>query len=166
MQPTTQLTSWDEADTAIRALGELNIKIDRLTGDATIQINQIKESLKKETEELAKEAKKLEKAITDFAERHKADFAKKRSIELTFGTVGYRLVRNVSLPRDKDRTAALLGTLRSFELFDCIKTEEKPDKDKIAALSDDTIVKLGLKRTIKDSFRIQPDIEKITGADQ
>jgi len=39
--------------------------------------------------------------------------------------------------------------------------EEKIDREQVAALDDGTIAKLGLKKSVKDSFRIQPNLEKI-----
>ena len=129
--------------------------------DSTIELSPVKETAKKEGDGLVIEKKYLEKTVTLFCDANKAEFAKKRSKEFNFGTVGFRTVKNVSIPRDKTKTAALLKSLKAFGLSDCIAYEEKADKEKINELADETIVKLGLKRTVKDSFRIVPALEKI-----
>ena len=145
----------------MQRMGEIDIALADIAGEATLKINQIKEEAKKKAAGLENERKHLEKSITIFCENNKSDFAKKRSRELNFGTVGYRLVKAVSIPRDKEKMASLLKNLKAYGHPDCIVLSEKPDKDKIAELEDSEIVKLGLKRTVKDSFRIQPKIEKI-----
>jgi phage host-nuclease inhibitor protein Gam len=155
------VNSWDDVDNALKRLGEIEIQGAKISGDATLEINVIKEKAKKEAEGLESEKTHLEKLVTIYCESQKAEFAKKRSKEFNFGTVGFRTVKNVSLPRDKTKTAALLKSLKAFGLNDCIAYEEKADKEKINELADETIVKLGLKRTVKDSFRIIPAIEKI-----
>ncbi len=156
-----KIETWDNVDEALRRLGEIEIQCAKINGDTTLEINAIKEKAKKEAEGLDSEKKHIEKLITLFCDGYKADFAKKRSKDFNFGTVGFRTVKNVSIPRDKTKTIALLKSLKAFGLKDCILYEEKADKDKINELTDETIVKLGLKRTVKDSFRIIPAIEKI-----
>lgn len=159
------VNSWEQVDDALRRMGEIEIAVTKIGADATLKINEIKDEAKTKAAGLESERKHLEKIVTLFAESRKAEFAKKRSKELNFGTVGYRLVQKVSMPRDKEKVAALLKSLIAYGHGDCIVYEEKPDKDKIAALADDTIAKLGLKRSTEDSFRIQPKIEKVQEAE-
>ena len=155
------INNWDEVDNRLKRLCELEVGIAKIEGDATIKMNEIKDEAKTKAAPLQNEKEYLEKQIEAFCEGKKDEFADKRSRELNFGTVGYRLVKSVSLPRDKTKTEALIKSLKAFGFVDCIAFEEKPDKDKIVELDDNSIVKLGLKRTIKDSFRIQPKLENI-----
>lgn len=161
-----RLNNWDEVDDAIRRMGELDIALERIQGEATMRINQIREEAKQKSAPLNSERKELEKAVQAFCESHKDEFSKKRSKVFNYGTIGYRLVRSVPIPKDKDKVAALLKSLKAFGLTDCIKVEEKPDRDKIAEQDDATIAKLGLKRTVKDSFRVQPDVERIQDTEE
>lgn len=46
-------------------------------------------------------------------------------------------------------------------LMECISYKEELNKDAIVGLEDSTLVKLGLKRVIKDNFRIEPRIESL-----
>lgn len=156
-----KINNWDEVDITLKRLCELEVSIANIEGDATIKMNEIKEQAKHKASSLQVEKDALEKQITIFCEDNKAEFANKRSKELNFGTVGYRISKSVSIPRDKNKIEALIKSLKAFGLKDCISYEEKPDKDKIVELDDTSFAKLGLKRTIKDSFRIQPNIEKI-----
>ena len=155
------VNTWNEVDIALKRMGEIDIATAKTAGEATLKINEIKEKAKSENAGLDSERKHLEKIVTLFCESKKDEFAKKRSKEFNFGTVGFRTVKNVSIPRDKAKLAALIKSLKSYGLSECIAYEEKPNKDKIAELADESIVKLGLKRTVKDSFRVVPKIEKI-----
>lgn len=157
------MQNWDDVDEAVRRMGELDIALERIHGEATMRINEIKDEAKRKSAPLSDERKKLEKAVQEFCETNKSEFAKKRSKILNFGTIGYRLVRSVAMPRDKDKVAALLRSLKAFGLQECIKVEERPDRDAIAEQDDSTIAKLGLKRTVKDNFRVIPDVERIQG---
>ena len=155
------VNTWDEVDVALKRMGEIDIQTSKIVGEATLKINEIKEKAKPKIAGLDSERKHLEKIITLFCESKKDEFAKKRSREFNFGTVGFRTVKNVSIPRDKAKLAALIKSLKAYGFNECIIYEEKPNKDKIAELADESIVKLGLKRTVKDSFRVVPKIEKI-----
>lgn len=155
------LMNWDGVDALLKRLCELEVGIAAIEGDATVKMNEIREEAKAKAAPLSNEKNFLEKQIESFCESKKAEFANKRSKELNFGTVGYRITKSVSMPRDKVKLEALIKSLKAYGLNECIAYEEKPDKDKIVELDDKTLVKLALKRTTKDSFRIVPAIEKI-----
>lgn len=153
--------TWDDVDQALRRLGEIEAAVDRINGDALVRINEVKEEAKTRAVDLTKEKFALEKAVQAFCEERKAEFAKVRHKKLTFGEIGYRLVRSVPVPRAKDKVAALLKALRAFGCQECIQVEEKPIREQIEKLDDATIAKLGLKRSVADSFRIVPDTTAI-----
>ncbi|HAN0632099.1 TPA: host-nuclease inhibitor protein Gam, partial [Campylobacter jejuni] len=48
-----------------------------------------------------------------------------------------------------------------YNLNECIIYKEELNKDAIVELDDTTLVKLGLKRVVKDNFRIEPKIESL-----
>ncbi len=156
-----KVENWDEADEALQRMGEIDIKLETISGELTLEINKLKEAAKEAAAGLESERKYLEDQITHYCERQKAEFAKKRSRQLNFGTIGFRITTSVPVPRDKSKLADLLAAIKRLNLSTCIKTEEKIDREQIASLDDGTIVKLGLKKNVKDSFRIQPNIEKI-----
>ena len=153
--------NWDGVDSTLKRLCELEVGIAAIEGDATVRMNEIREEAKAKAASLQNEKEFLMKQIESFCESKKAEFADKRSKELNFGTVGYRLVKSVSLPRDKAKLEALIKSLKAYGLNECIAYKEEPNKEKIVELDDTTLVKLALKRTVKDSFRIVPAIEKI-----
>ena len=157
-----QINSFSDVDVALRRLCEVSVGIEKINGEVTLECNRIKEARKSEVERLESEKSFLEQQITLFCEDNKAEFAEKRSKEFTFGEIGYRISKSVSLPRIKAKVESLLKAIKSYGLAkECIIYEEKPNKDALAELKDEDLVKLGLTRTVKDSFRIVPKIESL-----
>ena len=157
-----QINSFSDVDVALKRLCEVSVGIEKINGEVTLECNRIKEARKSEVERLESEKSFLEQQITLFCEDNKAEFAEKRSKEFTFGEIGYRLSKSVSLPRIKAKVESLLKAIKSYGLAkECIIYEEKPNKDALAELKDEDLVKLGLTRTVKDSFRIVPKIESL-----
>lgn len=155
-------TSFSDVDNDLKRLCELEIAIAEIEGEVTNKINDIKESYKQRIEELSNEASFIRQEIENYCEACKADFAEKRSKELVFGVIGYRVSKSVSLPRNKDRVRALIASIKKFGLRECIIYEENPNKDALVELDDTSLVKLGLKRVVKDNFRIEPKIESLS----
>lgn len=159
----TKVDSWEALDQGLRRLGELEVTRQRINGDLTVKIQALKDEAAKEMTPIDTETAHIEALITHWCEGNKHEFADKRSRQFNFGEVGYRLVKSVALPRVKEKVAALIKAMKAYGLGDMIATEEKPDKDALAELEDGTLAKLGLKRTVKDSFRIVPKLEAVKG---
>ncbi|MDE5602631.1 MAG: host-nuclease inhibitor Gam family protein [Helicobacter sp.] len=158
------IKNYEDVNYTLKRIAELSVGIERINGEVTLECNKIKESRNAEIEKLSNEKKYLEQCIASFCEENKADFAEKRSKDFTFGTIGYRVVKSVSLPRVREKVDKLILALKSYGCSSCIKYEESIDKDAICELEDSTLVKLGLKRVVKDSFRIVPKIENLESA--
>lgn len=156
-----EIKNYEDVNLTLKRLAELSVALEKINGEVTLECNRIKESRASEVERINNEKKFLEQCIASFCEDNKGDFAEKRSKEFTFGTIGYKLTKSVTLPRIKEKVEKLIVTLKSYGCTKCIKYEETIDKDEIVELDDSTLVKLGLKRTIKDNFRIVPKIESL-----
>lgn len=146
---------------ALKELASLEVKRSELEGELNERINELKEKTKEQVAPILEQIKHLTKLVELFAASKKDEFAKRRTKELTFGKIGFRLVTSVSIPRDKARVEALLKSLKAYGLSDCISFVEKPDKERLKELDDTTLVKLGLEKKVKDSFRVEPFLEKI-----
>jgi phage host-nuclease inhibitor protein Gam len=155
------INSWSDVDNAVKKIGELDIAITQIEGETTIKTNEIKEAAKVQAQPLNDERDALVKLVEAYCECNKAEFAKKRSRELVFGTVAYRLVKSVSIPRAAHKLEALIKSIKAFGFINCLRSVETVDKDAVAELADGDLVKLGIKRTVRDSFRIEPNMEKI-----
>ena len=155
------IQDYESVDKALKRLCELEVKITHIEGEVTLACNKIKEEYKPQVESLNNEANFIRAEIESFCESHKADFADKRSKELVFGIIGYRLSKSVNVPRVKSKVESLIAAIKSFGLRDCLIYEEKPNKEALSERDEGSLVKLGLKRVVKDNFRIEPKIEAL-----
>lgn len=156
-----KIENFDDVDVALKRLCECEVALSKLEGEVTLKCNNIKEAYKAKTEPLVNEAAFIRQEIENFCEQNKAEFSQKRSKEFVFGTIGYRLSKSVSLPRVKAKVEALLKAIKSYGFKDCISYTEKPNGEALAELNDGDLVKLGLKRVVKDNFRIEAKIESL-----
>lgn len=148
-------------DNELKRLCEILVNIAEIEGEVTLACNAIKEQYADRIQELNNEANFIKQEIENFCEANKASFADKRSKELVFGTIGYRVSKSVSLPRNKERIVSLCESIKKFGLKECLSYEEKPNKEALVELDDSSLVKLGLKRVVKDNFRIEPKLESL-----
>lgn len=152
--------SWDHVDACLRHMGETDIAIEKIQGDMTLRINEIKAAAEAKAEGLKKARKDLEEAITNFCEKHKDEFAKKRSRELTFGVIAYKVTTKIVVRAKK----ACVAAMEALGLSQYLRVEKEPDKELMLNLDDQTLAKIGASRKIEDKLRIEPAIEKIKEA--
>ncbi|GAB0173754.1 hypothetical protein NHP164001_17750 [Helicobacter trogontum] len=148
-------------DNELKRLCEILVNIAEIEGQVSLACNAIKEQYAERIQELNNEANFIKQEIENFCNANKAAFVDKRSKELVFGTIGYRVSKSVSLPRNKDKIESLCESIKKFGFKDCISYEEKPNKEALCELDDVALVKLGLKRVVKDNFRIEPKLESL-----
>lgn len=148
-------------DNELKRLCEILVNIAEIEGQVSLACNAIKEQYAERIQELNNEANFIKQEIENFCNANKAAFVDKRSKELVFGTIGYRVSKSVSLPRNKDKIESLCESIKKFGFKDCISYEEKPNKEALCELDDIALVKLGLKRVVKDNFRIEPKLESL-----
>ena len=156
-----EIRNYEDVDLALKRICECEVEISKIEGEVTLKCNEIKEAFKNEVSKLENEKNFLEQCISNFCDEHKSDFIDKRSRELVYGSIGYRVSKSVKLPRVKAKVETLLSAIKKFGLKECITYEEKPNKEALCELDENTLVKLGLKREIKDNFRIEPKIESL-----
>ncbi|WDL73898.1 host-nuclease inhibitor Gam family protein [Helicobacter winghamensis] len=160
-----KIQSYEEVNLRLKDLASLEVEINRINGEVTLACNKIKEQRAAEIERLSLEKKLIESEIASFCEDNKADFADKRSKEFTFGKIGYKLSKSITgIPRVKEKLEKFLNALKSYGCGNCIAYKEEIDKEALAELDDGTLVKLGVKRVVRDNFRIEPKIEALENA--
>lgn len=158
---TSDYADWNEVDSALRRMGEIDVKLKKLEGEMTLKINEIKAEYDLRAEGLKAERKGIDENITLFAESRKVEFAKVRSKDLTFGVVAYRVVTKVALKSK----AATVAALKALGLVQYLRIIEEPDKEAMSGLDATTLVKVGASLKTEDKLRIEPNIERIKERD-
>jgi phage host-nuclease inhibitor protein Gam len=158
--PSRACADWNDVDQNLKRLGEITVRIEDIEGEQTLRINEIKEDYTRQIEALKTEQKGLEAGIETFAEANKDAFADGRTRELTFGKIAYRVVKSIRVASIESCVKAL----RAFGYGHMVRVVETPDKEAMAELKDDILVKVSAKRIVSDKLRIEPNIERIKGA--
>ena len=156
-----ELKTWEDVDDMLKEIALAEVKKAEIEGGLTQEIAKLKQKAKEKAQPIVQRIKELSKAIEAFATSRKEEFAKRRTRELNFGKVGFRIVKSVPVPRDKEKNKALLKSLKAYGLSECIVYEEKPNRDKLVELDDAMLAKLGLQRKVQDKFRVEPYLEKV-----
>ncbi|MBF0546199.1 MAG: host-nuclease inhibitor Gam family protein [Candidatus Riflebacteria bacterium] len=151
---------WTEVDQALRRMGEIDIESERLDGNMTLAINEVKESFQPRKDVLINERKDLEESITAFVEQNKGEFAAIRSKELDFGSISYRLVKKIVF-KSKE---AVVAALKVMGLLTYIRTIEEPDKEAMENLTNQELLKIGASRKEDDKLTIKPNIQRLSEA--
>lgn len=145
-----------EADAVVGKIGTIQSQIDELTASVDLAINELKEELRKKLEPLKKDRTNLLTSIFAYAESHKEDLTEeKKSIELTHGTIGWRLTPpSVAL---KVSDAEMLDTLKERGLDCYIRIKEELDRQALIADRDMLPRLKGLSFVQKEEFFVKPN---------
>jgi phage host-nuclease inhibitor protein Gam len=152
-----QYLDWGDVNEAVRRFGEIDIAIGRLEGELTLKTNDLKSEYEGKAQALALERKGIEEAVEGFCEEHKEEFAKKRSRELVFGTVAYKVATKIVIKTVK----SCISAMEALGLDSYMKIKKTPDKEKMLGLDDQTLAKIGARKSTQDKLRIEPNMERI-----
>jgi phage host-nuclease inhibitor protein Gam len=135
----TALQNFAEVDEALQEIGGIDRELAMIEADQNECIDLIKAEAKQKAEPLNERKGSLERLMKEFCEAHRAEFAKTKTRELTFGSVGYRLSTRVIIKRMGDT----LQALKDFGLLKCIRVKEEPDKEAMKELDAETLASIG-----------------------
>jgi phage host-nuclease inhibitor protein Gam len=147
----------------LRTLAQAEQKI---LADKNAAIRQIDASCAPALASIVKQRKPLVAAIQQWAEAHPEEFAKRKSIEMTHGTVGFRTgtPKLALLNRKWNWQSALEAVMHLLPAF--IRNSPEIDKEAlIAQRADDAIAwalpRCGLKVTQDEGFFVDPKLEQV-----
>lgn len=147
---TVKITSLGEADALLKKISDINANLRKIEANADIRVNEIKEAMKAEAEELLEEKEKLEKSLGIYSEYNKSElFSDKKTIELTFGLFGYRQSTSIGTK------ATTLELLKKHGLEEAIITKETPNKDVMRDWSEEKLKLVDAKRNVEDKFWVE-----------
>lgn len=152
--------SWDEVNSALKQLAELNIKKQKIEGKTTILVNKIKESMASRAEILASEIKLIEKEIIRFAQQNKAEFIKKRTKKLPFGSISFRITKKICC----ECVESAIKALKTLNLDSFIRCTESLDKEALADLDKNTLAKAGISVKTEDKVSVEPNYVELASS--
>lgn len=150
---TPALGSWEEVNTALKAIAQANNELQVINSSMNMQIDALKEASDKMALPYKDEIKKQELMIKEFVSENRAEM-KGKSRRMTFGTVGFRASTKVSLPKELKK---VIAALRKFEMEDCIILKETVNKDILKTYGEKDILKVGGSLKKEDTFYYEID---------
>lgn len=153
----SEYKTWEEVDNALKELGELEIQREKLEGEQTLKINQIKDEILKKAAGLDEKINKIKKEIERFAEQNRADFSHKRSKTLNFGKIFFRYTESISTRC----VATAINSLKALNLDAFIRVKEELDKEQLKTLDGKTLARCGITLKQVDKITIEPALAKI-----
>jgi phage host-nuclease inhibitor protein Gam len=146
----------EDVNSVLREVGVLEREVETIDGEMQKQIGEIKAASAKRGEPLRKRIIELTTKIQAFSEYNKADlFKDRKSIELVFGSFGYRKSTSISI---KKTTVALLEKLK---LHRYIRIEKQADKEALKEMDDESLAQIDAVRKTKDEFFCQPNRDEV-----
>lgn len=153
-----ELASWEEVNTSLKRLAELEIGKRELENKKTELISQITVKFDADAAPLLLEMEQVNTSIMSFAEAHKDEFAKDRTKELSHGTISMRVSTAVKVISK----AICLKALKGLGMLDYILVKEEPNKEMLKTLDDTQLAKVCCEKKVVDNITITPKIEAIT----
>jgi phage host-nuclease inhibitor protein Gam len=158
---TPAISSWDDADQALRRYGELQIAGERIVGNTDLAINKMKARRELRLTALQEEMRLLELQLQQFTLARPDDLKKagrKKSRLLVFGQLGIRWSTKVEKTLKDDQ---IVARLKALDLTECIRTKEEPKLSEIKKLDAKLIKQVGCSVKEGDTFFLEPDRQKI-----
>ena len=161
---TPLIKNLEEADAVLAQIAALRRNIALVEAHMNESIDAIKAQAAAEAEPYKREVAALEQSLMRFADYHKDElFARRKSLELTFGAFGFRASSKIKL-LSKMTWERVLQALRDTGMEQCIRVKQEPDKEALKALSPEHLKGLGCKVVQEDSFFYEIADQELAGS--
>lgn len=155
-QSPEKINNLDEATAALKEIAILQIKLDNIDNESSKKIAEIKEKAAKQGETARDRIKQLGSSLALYADYNKPDlFSEKKSIDLNWGIIGFRLSTKVSI---KKTTLELLKKLFPGK---GVKIEEKVSKDELSDWKDEDLSQVDAAKIQEDTFYYELNKEAV-----
>jgi Mu-like prophage host-nuclease inhibitor protein Gam len=150
--PDFRINDLQEADKALEELAALDRESSVIKNSLNEKIDAAKAEADSRMATVEARQKILEAALESYAALNKAAlFQDRKSVELSFGSFGYRLSSKIVTAARSITWDMVLGKIRELKL-DAVRIKEEVNKDTLATWSDEQLEKVGAKRKTVDSF--------------
>lgn len=154
--------SWEEADEALRQIGDAQRAIEAAEHRMQERMDQAKEEAAAEALPFRTLISELEPRLNAFADMNREAMGTRKSKELVYGIIGYRKSTKVVLPRGAAKVLDIVNKLRSMGMTDCIVTPPaRVDKDALRKYPPNDIVAVGASLNVEDVFWYETKREEL-----
>jgi len=163
-----EVNDWEGANEALSKIGIAQARIDEATAKHEQIEQERKAQLDREIAPLKAEIEKHTNGLHAFAMKHREDFGKKKSRELTNGLLGFRTDNPSVKQIPKFKTDVTLTIISESDFADAlIRVKEELNKDVILAmyssgeLNDDALKSFGLRIVQDEEFYVKVSENRI-----
>jgi phage host-nuclease inhibitor protein Gam len=151
-----KLESLDDVNLDLSDIALKEKELDAIDSKAAKEIAEIKTRAAKDGEDLRKEIAETAAKIQAYAEYNKAElFKDKKSVDLSFGKIGYRQSTKISVKK------TTLELLKKLGFKSCVRIKEECDKDAMGNLSDDDLKSVDAARKVSNDFFCEANMEEV-----
>jgi len=153
-----------QANQVLAEIGQLKRQIAAINAALNDDIDRAKAEAEQKIAPLASRMDAMENGLLAFAEYNKDElFPKQRSLDLTYGVIGYRRSKELgTMP--KITWKQVLGKLKELGLSAGIRTKEDVDKEHLRTWPEERLALIGCRNIEKDSFWYEVKEEEIQKA--
>ena len=146
-------------DSALAEIAALKRKVSDIENRMNDEIDRIKAEADAETAKHRTRIAALENGINAFSEFNRIElFSKRKTVELTFGLIGYRQSTKISTKRDT------LEKLEEMGFTEAIKVSKKINKDVLREWTEERLALVDAKRVVEDTFWYELKEEEVMEA--
>ncbi len=157
----TTCNSLDEADTFLADIAEIDRNLAEIESKMNKKIDNEKAKAEAESAAFIERKKTLSQSIASFATIEKDNlFAKSKSLNLTFGTIGFRQSTKIG-QKPKTKVADTLELLAEHSYLDGIRTKQEIAKEAMTNWTDEKLGVVGLVRKVEDTFFLEVEIQEL-----
>lgn len=176
-----KIESLDDVNMALKDIGLAQKELDAIDAKANAEIAKIKEKALKDGESLRTKITESASKIQSYAEYNKDElFKDAKSIELSFGKIGYRKSTKISVKKTTlDMLKKLLDgrklelekaeseekrnaiTVLITKIQSCIRVKEEPNKESLGLMDNAFLQTVGVSRKITNDFFCEANIEEV-----
>ncbi|MCE5243759.1 MAG: host-nuclease inhibitor Gam family protein [Syntrophobacteraceae bacterium] len=155
------LDTWPDVDATMEEMGRTDLEIAEVEADLGRRLYDLINVYGGRLSSLRTKRSGLEALIAAYCLHRKHEFARKRSRQLTFGKIAFRVAEKIEIPSGLEGT--VIATLKRLGFGDCVEVRERIDRSALRKLPDVDLARCGVRRVREDHFRIEPNIELACG---
>ena len=156
------IASREEADGALQEIAAAERRVAVTEKVAGETIDRLRTLLVSDTAGARQAIADRVAALEKWAEANKEElFKEPRSIEMNFGTVGFRWTPWKIATLGKLKVETIIAKIRAAKLNELIRTKEEVDKEKAVNYTPEDLARCGLKKTRKDEFFYEVKKEEV-----
>ena len=154
--PVGKIKNLEDANLALKEIGLLEYELEHIDAEGHKKIAEIKSESAKQGESIRRRLLDLAASLGTYADYNRDDlFKDRKSVDLSFGSFGYRKSTSISVKK------TTLELLKKLKMDKYIRVKEEADKEAMAALEDEELARVDAVRKIKDDFFCEANKEEV-----